>query len=88
MNIRRQPTFVTINGDRIVEPIDTLELIGAEPEFEPVGRPWRYEFPHQPSSSDPDAQPDFTVPVPGSESTPCSGVLPGPRLVSRTGTQE
>jgi len=61
---------------------------GGEPGFESVGRPWRYVFPHQPTSSDPESLPDFTVPVPGSESIPSSGVLPGPRLVSRTATPE
>lgn len=88
MNIRRRSVITTLDGEQIFTPLYQDDAFGAEPEYEPVGQPWRYEFPHQPSSSDPDSQPDFTVPVPGSESIPCSEVLPGPRLVSQTETQE
>ena len=63
MNIRR----LSLNRDFTVTPTDSSaasQPFGCDPNFQAVGRPWRYEFPHQPSTSIPELQPRFTVPMP------------------------
>jgi hypothetical protein len=64
MNIRHLPQntdlFTVITNDLSA----ASQPIGTAPGFRTVGRPWRYEFPHQPSTSDPNTQPRFTVQAP------------------------
>jgi hypothetical protein len=64
MNIRRLPLNTDFFTVTTTEPNVASQPFGYEPSFQAVGRPWRYEFPHQPSTSDPDAQPRFTVQAP------------------------
>ena len=64
MNTRRLPGDPGATQTTTNEPCTVTQPLGVEPGFQPVGVPWRYEFPRQPSSSDPSYQPSFTVPVP------------------------
>jgi hypothetical protein len=64
MNTRRLPTdseYTTVPSPEVGA---TPPPTGESPNIQRVGRPWRYEFPHQPSSSDPERRRDFTVPMP------------------------
>ena len=64
MQTRRFPTqadysTTPTSGDGVTPP-----AMGEGPFIEKVGRPWRYVFPRQPSSSDPGQCRDVTVPMP------------------------
>ena len=63
MNIRRLPLNTDFFTVTTTDPGVASQPFGYDPSFQAVGRPWRYEFPHQPSTSDPESQPRFTVPV-------------------------
>lgn len=67
MNIRRLPITGDYFTGTTTEPAVVFESVGTGLTFQPVGRPWRYEFPHQPSTSDPSDQPLLTVPLPDPE---------------------
>jgi len=80
MNIRRLPITSDYCMDTTTELTVATQPFGYAPRFQAVGRPWRYEFPHQPSTSDPETQPRFTVPLPeqAEEPVPVSGAIPAP----------
>jgi hypothetical protein len=64
MNVHRQPQNADFFTVATKEPSVAFESLATGPTFQPVGRPWRYEFPHRPSTSDPAAHTPFTVPFP------------------------
>ena len=76
MNIRRQQQNTDFFTVTTTEPSVATQPFGFDPSFQAVGRPWRYEFPHQPSTSDPESQPRFTVPLPEQATVPESGATP------------
>lgn len=67
MNTRNKNNLTDFFPTLAPVPRGEFDSVGAFPTFEPIGRPWRYEFPHRPSTSDPTAQPLFTVPEPEPE---------------------
>lgn len=64
MNIRRLPLDTEIFTVTTADITVASQPFGYDPAFQAVGRPWRHEFPHQSSTSDPETQPRFTVPLP------------------------
>lgn len=78
MNIRRRSEVLDFSTVPTTDPNAVPLPLGHEPGFHTVGRPWRYEFPRQPSSSDPATQPRFTVSFPGGGTELESATTPTP----------
>jgi hypothetical protein len=76
MNIRQRPVLTDLEGNPVVAPLLYEEPFSYDPQFAPVGQPWRYVFPRRPSTFDPNDRPDFTVPMPGYDYTPWKWVPP------------
>lgn len=77
MNIRRKLRDNDLfSGSRTDLGVPSQAPSRLHADFQAVGRPWRYEFPHQSSTSDPDTAPTFTVAIPENFEVPVSGATP------------